>query len=197
MLHVHDKPRANVNFLAFLSDPKSGEVVKGSIRRGHNVLTTAGQNWLTKLVAWQTIAATDIPYTHRRIRWMGVGIGSKLEVAGVETLDTPVAYSAGGDFLAPISSVDHPTSGSVRFTRVYATTEITTTPGTVAVTEAGLFPDVSPYSAGGTEDTQAPGYNTTLAPNVGTNPPAAYKAFEAINKTQSFALTIRWTLRFS
>lgn len=184
------------NFEAFLSDA-AGKIIEGSRRVGHNVVTTTGKNWLSKLVAWDDISSSpDDPFTQRRVRWMGVGKGSQLEVATVAALVDAVPYSAGGDYLAPMTSVEFPTSASVKFTRIFAAAEITTTPTPVAVTEAGLFADVDPWNMGGTEDTQAIGFPTTLAPNIGSNPPVAYKSFEPITKTQDFSLTIRWELRF-
>jgi len=191
------------NFSALLRE--RGKIVPNSRREGHNVFTITGRNWLSKLISWQTIQGYppgDVPFTHRRIRWIGVGVGSQFEVTTVTSLVTPTLITA-TDYLV---SVDHiltefPTSTSVRFYREFGATEISLVPGPpIIVSEAGLYVDVNRWDfdpgEGGTEDAQAPGELTTLDPQVGTNPPVAYKAFEGIPKTQAFTLEVRWEFRF-
>jgi hypothetical protein len=85
-----------------------------SSRAGHNVFTVTGRNMLSKLISWQTFAAVDIPFTNRRIRWIGVGIGSQLEVTTVAALNQPVLADSGGNYLSAIQSAEFPTSTSVR-----------------------------------------------------------------------------------
>jgi hypothetical protein len=182
------------NVHAFLRE--RGKIVPGSHRRGHNVFTVAGRNLLSKLIAWQTIAATDIPFTHRRARWMGVGIGSQLEVTTVSALAQP-ALATPTDYIVPIQSVDFPTSTSARFIKEFGSAEITITGVPVTITEAGIFGDVSPANAGGTEDVgHTVATDPTLNPAVGTNPPIVYKSFEGLTKTVDFTLEIRWEFRF-
>jgi hypothetical protein len=187
------------NFEAFLRD-KEGRVVPDSIRRAHNVFTVSGRNWLSKLVAWFDLSTTpDDPYTNRRVRWMGVGSGSQAEVTNVTALQNAVPVTTSPtEYLKAISSVEFPTSTSVRFNTTFGTTEISEF-GPVVVTEAGLFADVEPYnfvSGGeGEEDTQGSG-TTVLDLDSGTNPPAAYKSFDPITKTQDFTFELRWELRF-
>lgn len=173
-----------------------GKIVPGSIREGHNVFTITGRNWLSKLCGWQTITSTDVPYTERRVRWIGVGTGSLLEVTTVSALNIP-ALANTTDYIAPLQSVEFPSSTSVRFIREFGTNEISATGVPVVVTEAGLFADVNPAAGAPTEDIAVGGgYNTTLAPTASTNPPVAYKAFEGLAKTVDFTLEVRWDFRF-
>ena len=165
-------------------------------RQGHNVFTITGRNLLSKLISWQTIAGTDIPFTHRRTRWVGIGIGNQLETTNVTSLNQ-AALATATNFLVPIETVEFPTSTSVRFIKEFGASEITLTTAPVVVTEAGLFADVSPGNAGGTEDVgHTAATDTTLNPTVGTNPPIAYKSFEGLAKTVDFTLEIRWEFRF-
>ncbi len=167
----------------------------------HNVFTITGRNLLSKLVAWSTIAAQDIPFTQRRARWMGVGIGTQLEVTTVTALNQPTLATP-TNHLVPLQSVSFPTSTSVEFIREFATNEITITGSPVAVTEAAMFADVNPADSAlfneGTEDApvSSPTIRTTLDPTSASNPPIAYKAFEALTKTVDFTLEIRWEFRF-
>jgi len=173
-----------------------GKLVCGSIREGHNVFTVTGRNLLSKLIAWETIAATDIPFTHRRVRWIGVGVGSFLEVSTVASLAQP-QQATPTNYIVPLQTVEFPSPTSVRFIKEFGTGEITVAGAPVNVTEAGLFADVSPGNAGGTEDVghTAP-TDTTLDPTIGTNPPVAYKSFEGLTKTVDFTLEFRWEFRF-
>jgi len=175
-----------------------GKVVQGSCREGHNILTVTGKNWLSKLVGWKTIAGTDVPYTHRRVRWMGVGSGTQLEVSTVAALVQP-RLATSTDYLRSIQRIEFPTSTSVRFLREFGTSEITILASAVPVSEVGLFVDVSPATAGGSEDASYDPLNpsfTTLNPTIGTNPPVAYKAFEALTKSPDFSLEVSWEFRF-
>lgn len=165
-------------------------------REGHNVFTVTGRNLFSKLISWQTIGATDIPYTNRRVRWMGVGIGSLLEVTTVSALAQPQLVTP-TDYLVPIQSVSFPDSTSVRFNKEFGTGEINVLGTPVAISEAGLFADVVPANSGGTEDVgHTLATDPTLNPSVANNPPIAYKSFGALTKTIDFTLEIKWDFRF-
>ena len=195
-MNLEDVIEAHCNFYAVMRN--GGKIVQGSRRDGHNVFTITGRNLLSKLIAWQVITSTDVPYTNKRIRWIGVGTGSQLEVTTVSKLAQPVLATP-TDFLVPVTSPpEFPTSSSVRFIKEFSTAEITVTPTPVSITEAGLFGDVNPAAGAPTEDIPLdPGnVDTTLDPTVGTNPPVAYKAFEPLTKTIDFTLEIRWEVRF-
>ena len=176
-----------------------GKLVPGSHRDGHNVFTVTGKNWLSKLVAWSTIGATDIPYTNRRVRWAGVGAGSQIEAPTVSALVTPLLATV-TDYLRPIQSVVYPTSTSVQFIKEFSTSEITIAQAPVLITEAGIYADVRPADGGGTEDTSYDPINlpsaTILDPTKGNNALIAYKAFDGLSKTTDFTLELRWELRF-
>lgn len=177
-----------------------GKLVPSSRREGHNIFTTIGRNWLSKLHSWQTIGATDTPYTNKRVRWIGMGIGAQLESPTVSGLAQSVLATA-TNFLVPIQSVEFPTSTSARFIKEFLLNELTVTSTPVILTESGLFADVSPAQAGalsdGTEDVpNNPGVvDTVLNPASGSNPPIAYKAFEPVTKTVDFTLEVRWDFR--
>ena len=199
MLHIIE----NLQDLTALSNVhllmrERGKIVPGSRREGHNVFTTSGKNWLTKLMAWAVIAGNDIAFTQRRVRWMGLGSGNQLEVPTVTSLVTPVLATA-TDFLRPIQTVEHPTSTSVRFIKEFGTTEVNIAGNPVNITEAAMYVDVAPADNGATEDNSYDPVGlpsaTVLDPTVGTNAPITYKAFGGLEKTVDFTLEIRWEIR--
>jgi hypothetical protein len=175
-----------------------GKIVPKSRRDGHNVITVTGRNMFSKVIAWSALGVTDTPFTQRRVRWIGVGAGSQLEVTTVSQLAQAVlAVASPADYLVPINAPpSFPTSTSVEFAYEFGTTEVSTGGVPVLVSEVGLFADVNPASAGGSEDVAGGGVPTTLNPAVPTNPPISYKAFEGLTKTKDFTLEVRWTFRF-
>ena len=196
MLRTQDLIEVRGNFRALCRD--RGKYVRGSLREGHNVFTTTGRDWLAHLAAWSVIGGGgDIPFTQRRVRWMGVGTGTQAEVEGVIGLDTPVVVT---DliYLAAIQVTDHPTTTSVRFIKQFSTSEISVIASPIVpVSEAGLFVDIFPVSTGGgVDDDAVGGGDTTLNPATAVNAPVAYKTFEVINKTMDFDLVIEWTFVF-
>jgi hypothetical protein len=187
------------NFYACLRE--GGKIVTGSRREGHNIFTSIGRNWLSKLVSWQDIGSFDTPYTRRRVRWIGVGSGSQLEVESVNSIANPSLITS-SYYLVAIQSVEFPTSTSVRFIKEFALNEISFIGTPVTLTEAGLFVDVNPADTGalsdGSEDlAHEPGVvDTTLNPALSINAPVAYKSFEPLTKTVDFTLEVRWDFRF-
>jgi len=196
MIRLEDRLYPEVNMFALMRE--RGKIVPGSRREGHNVFTVTGRNLLSKLCAWQTIGSSDVPYTQRRIRWIGVGVGSQLEVSTVSQLVQPTPASGTYHLAALNAPQTFPNSTSVEFSYEFSTSEVSTGGASVAVTEAGLFADIAPASSSdGTEDVAAGGpTDTTLDPETADNPPVAYKAFEALTKTPDFTLEIRWIFRF-
>jgi hypothetical protein len=194
-VRVADSIAPTCNFYANLRE--RGKLVPGSHREGHNVFTTTGRDWLAHLVAWQTIGTPDIPFTNRRIRWMGVGSGEQLELESVDGLNDPVLCTPAA-YLAAIQVVQFPALKTTQIFKSFSENEISFPPNTVVpITEAGMFVDVYPASSlGGTEDSNVGVFDTTLNPNVSVNSPIAYHTFEVINKTADFSLEIRWELRF-
>jgi hypothetical protein len=187
-----------VNFHAQMRS--RGKIVPGSVREGHNVFTSVGKSWLTKLMSWSTIGSTDVPFTNRRVRWIGVGTGAQLESVNVSSLSAPVLATP-VDYLVPLDSVEFVSSTIVRFIKEFHLNDITVTGTAIPVTEMGLFADVNPAITGGVNDgvEDIPhniGFvNTVLNPSLSTNPPIAYKAFEALTKTVDFTLEVHWDFR--
>lgn len=169
-------------------------------RDGHNVFTDTGRDWLSKLSAWSTIGSPDVPYTNRRVRWIGLGTGVQAETAAVSALQTPAQITT-GIYLGAIQATNILTATSVEFVRDFSTSEISIPLlglNVVPITEAGIFVDVQPASTSdGVDDSAAGGVtDTTLDTSLQTNAPVAYKTFEAVNKTVDFSLVIRWTFNF-
>ena len=198
-MHQRDDIGIKSNFYACLRN--GGKLVPGSVREGHNIFTSTGRNWLSKLVAWYDAGATDQPHTRRRVRWIGMGKGSQLETESVTTLAVPALITS-AYYLVPIQSVEFPTSTSVRFIKEFLLNEISFIGSPVTLTEAGLFVDVNPANTGantdGSEDVaNDPGVvDTILNPSLSINAPVAYKSFEPLTKTIDFTLEIRWDFRF-
>lgn len=196
MIRLSDRVGVESNVWLCMRD--RGKVVPYSRREGHNVITVTGRNLMSKLLAWNVIGATDEAFTQRRVRWIGVGTGSQLEVTTVTQLNQAVlAKTSPLDYIVPISyPPSFPTSTSVEFSYEFGVAEISTGGAPVLVSEVGLFADVNPASAGGADDVAAGGVPTTLNPIIPTYPPIAYKAFESLTKTVDFTLEVRWTFRF-
>ena len=189
-----DQLEVSCNF--FLEARQNGKLI--TTREGHNVFTDTGANWLSRLCAWSTIGATDIPFTNRRVRWVGLGTGTQSEVASVTSLATPAQVTQ-GIYLGEIQSTTTPTTRSVEFVREFGTSEVSIASlglNVVSISEAGLFVDVQPASTStGVDDSRAAGSSTdtTLNPSFSLNAPVAYKTFQPLNKTQDFSFTVRWT----
>jgi len=169
-----------------------GKIVPGSRRDGHNIWTNTGREYLALLMS---LADPSNAFRKDAIGFIGVGIGATLEDVNVLHLDNPVAY-APSVFLAaldvPPSFPLTPTRTTVRYKRTFTEDEITLAPGTVSISEMGLFTNGSPVAipayAFGTRD-------VTYA-NRMSQAPAAYKTFEPVPKTNALQLEISWEIRF-
>lgn len=169
-----------------------GKIVPGSHRSSSNIWTNTGREYLALLMS-----LTDASNTFRKdaIGYIGVGIGATLEDVGVLSLVAPVAY-AGSTFLAeldiPPTFPLTPTRTTVRYKRTFTEDEITLAPGTVNISEMGLFTNGSPTAI------PAYGFGTrdlTFA-NAMSQAPVAYKTFEPVPKTNALQLEISWEIRF-
>ena len=172
------------NFCAWLSE--GGRIVPGSERRGHNVITDAGREWLSQISVWDSFSP-DVPVDERRFRWIGVGGGYQSEILSVVALVSPLTLTTGPDeYIRVLGTKSAPVQTSVKFTTVFtgASADLDHHGATVDVSEAGIFVDIHD------------GAGTLLDPTVGTNVPAAYKAFTALTKAQAQDLTITWEFRF-
>ena len=174
------------NFTAFLSE--GGVLVPGSVRHGHNVLTYTGKRWLSRLVAWEALDGSpdgDVAFDDKvRLRWIGVGTGSGLELPSVNTIQAPVLIS-GPQYIVPFDDIASPLQWIVPtallIKHVFAATDL---PNGVVVTEAGLFVD---RNDGGLH----------LNPTDSDNAPVFYKAIDPPLPAKSSAqtLTILWEFR--
>lgn len=169
-----------------------GKIVPGSIRDGHNIWTNTGREYLALLMSLATGSAT---FRNDATAFIGVGIGSQLEDVNVLNLVNPVAFEP-SVFLAPLDIPPTfpltPTRTTVRYKRTFTEDEITLAPGTVNISEMGLFTNGSPtaipaYNFGTRDDTFA---------NRMAQAPAAYKTFEPVPKTNALQLEIAWEIRF-
>jgi len=157
-----------------------GKKVQGGCREGHNVFTDVGRQWLAQLISYQGFGP-DVTYRDDRVRYIGVGEGTQVEVPGVVQLINATQVLAGGNYIKEvIAPPDFPSSTRVQWYTLFAAAELSTVPNpTPILTEAGIFSDYT-------------GINPVLA----TNAPAAYKTFEPLTKTTSFTLEVRWEFRF-
>jgi hypothetical protein len=170
-----------------------GKIVPGSRRDGHNIWTNTGREYLALLMSLQVAPAT--PFRTDSVAFIGMGTGSRLEEVGVLNLLTPVAY-APALFLAALDTPPTfpltPSRTTVRYKRTFLENEITLAPGTVNVSEMGLYTNGSP--------TSVPAYNPTTRDtslvNAASQAPVAYKTFEPVPKTDALELEISWEIRF-
>jgi hypothetical protein len=169
-----------------------GKIVPGTRRWGHNIWTLAGREHLAQLMSYRSYGPPLVGERRDRIRYFGFGSGSQPEVSSVDRLVTPIAFDSGANFLAQLSLPTYPLSPSkttVRYTRVYTETELSTS-GNVTLTEAGLYTDGAPGS-----DFEPGTRDITLA-NALLQAPNAYKVFDPLTKTQNFVLEVSWEVRF-
>lgn len=167
-----------------------GKIV--ATREGKNVWTNSGREYLAQLMSPQD---GGTPYRSDVVAYFGVGTGLQLEVPGVTTLLTPIAYSS-GLFLADIQTVSfplYPIRTTVSYKRIFIENEITLVPGTVMISEFGLYTNgdpastPNPYAFGSRDRTYAVSKNAA---------PVAYKTFEPVGKTDTMQLEVIWEIRF-
>lgn len=168
-----------------------GKIVPGSHREDHNIWTNTGREYLALLMS---LASAGTPFRTDSIAYIGVGIGSQIESAGVLFLASPVAYTT-GLFLAsldiPPTFPLSPTRTTVRYHRTFAENEITITTGSqVNISELGLFTNGDPASS------YTPGSRNPSIAVAGAQSPAAYKTFEPVGKTDALQLEVSWEIRF-
>lgn len=178
------------NFRAYLVE--DGEIVPGSLRLGHNVLTDTGGAWLAQLVAWSTLGAADVhddPFTDARLRWISVGKNAWMEHPSVSAMADPVIVS-GSDYLAPLDEAGNttrtqPVSTALKYVHEFQNAELADLITNPAM-EAALFADY--YPSGGP---------ASLDPTLTTHAPVAYKRIDPpLLKSGSQKLYIEWELRF-
>lgn len=185
-----DKPIVEVKGWVDIITRERGKIVQR--RTGHNIWTNTGREFLAMLMSIETAPSTG--FRSDRVAYIGVGTGSQIEDAGVLSLVTPVSYVA-GQFLAALDVAPtfplNPTRTTVRYHRLFAQNEITTSPGSrVDISELGLFTNGNPSSG------YAPGSRLTGIATAGAQNPVAYKTFEPVGKTDALELEVSWEIRF-
>lgn len=168
---------------------------------GFNIWTLTGREYLTELISLQAfslVEADRIVYRKDRVAYMGLGIGSQVEVSNISSLVDPISYDTGvsgtGTFLSLVDiPVTFPSTNStaVQFIKTFGPTDFSVNPGSsVVLTEAGLFTDGDPGN------NFAIGQDFTAWQNSASFAPVAYKTFEPVTKTQDFTMKIVWEVRF-
>jgi len=161
-------------------------------REGHNVWTNTGREFLTQRISLDLASPSSTLRTDA-ISFVGAGIGASTEEPGVLLLQNPVAYDT-SLFLAEITGVSfpaYPVRTTVEYQRTFAETEITIIPGTVLISELGLFTNGDPAG------TPANGFGTrSRALSSFSAAPVAYKSFEPVAKTENMQLEVFWQIRF-
>jgi len=206
--------QANSNLQITLRE--RGKVV--ARRRGHNIWLDFGREYLATLLGYSSFIPLT-PEQDNRISYIGFGIGGTRQHApaiadneplkshypgthiqtdtmpGVLQLERPVRFSwaigpnapvfpfpalydPGDIWLKQVQVPTHPTTTSTDFTMVATSTDLN-----------GGFYLALPLSEIGL-------FHRGAASNVYNNSPAAYDAFDTIQKTGSFDLTVSWTIRF-
>ncbi len=189
---MDDKEPLHANGFFSIITRERGKLVRRACRDGKNIWTLAGREHLAQLMSYSSYGPPLVGARADRIRYFGFGSGSQPEVSSVTSLVTPIAFDAGGDFLAQVAIPTYPLSPTlttVRYTRIYATNELSVT-GSVVLTEAGLFTDGAPGSA------FAPGTRDITLTNALLQVPNAYKTFDPLTKTTNFEIETNWEIRF-
>lgn len=174
----------DANFEIWASD--SGGLVPGSYRRGHNVFTDVGLEWLARATVWSSLSP-DTAVDERRLRWLGLGSGAQYAHRGVSALVTPLTITTGPDeYIRVLGTRSEPTNNAQRFVTVFtgASADFDHHGASVVVSEAALYADVHD------------GVGTILDPSQASSVPVAYIVFDPVTKLQAQDLTITWELRF-
>jgi len=170
-----------------------GKIVPGSIRDAHNIWTNTGREYLALLMS---LADANNTFRKDAIAYIGVGTGATLEDVNVLSLANPVAFSP-STYLAALDIAPSfpltPTRTTVRYKRTFTEDEITLAPGTVNISEIGLFTNGSPTAL---PTAYAFGTRDVSFANRMAQAPAAYKTFEPVPKTNALQLEIAWEIRF-
>jgi hypothetical protein len=192
------------NFAAWLSDER-GRIIPGSIRRGHNIFTRFGKDWLAELVRWTypvasidpsgsppLVGSNDAAAGQRRLRYVMTGNPTQfypgtdvpLEDDDVQMLKHGIPHSlAPLDYLRELPAPAFPVITTLKYIVSYGPADFAGF--AVDISEFGLFVDVD--SGGG------PGLNN----GVNTHTPVAYKTVDPpLAKNNTNTLNIKWELRF-
>lgn len=176
--------------LGELSD--AHEILPWTIRDDHNIFTNTGREYLALLSSIQTPGSPGTAYRTDSIAYIGVGTGSQVEDAGVSALVEPIEYLS-SEFLAALDAPPtfplSPSRTTARYHRTFLENEITLSPGTVNITELGLYTN-------GDQDTWVPGDRDTTFASAADQSPIAYKTIEPIPKTDTLQFEVYWEIRY-
>lgn len=126
----------------------------------------------------------DTTAEQRRLRWIGLGTGSALEITSVDQLASPLSITTGPDvFFKVLGTRTEPVITATKYVTAFAET-FAHHGASVDISEAAIFADVHD------------GTSALLDTAVGTNAPVAYKTFAPLNKLQAQTFTATWEFRF-
>jgi hypothetical protein len=176
------------NFLAVVT--RSGSVVPGTERRGHNVVTSYGHNWLMRLVGWATLTpgVNDVATTEERLRWISLGTGWQPEIPGVLVMGTPIEVVSGsGVYLAELdpAGFSRPVSTSLKIHHQFLGSDIGVVSG---IREFGLH--------AGYKDSGSVIHPDSVDPLSVTSPVVAYKQIDPVDVGALDTLHVYWEFRF-
>jgi hypothetical protein len=182
-------PSSNVEI--FLSD-EDGRVDPASIRRGHNVFTDIGRNWLQLAVAWESLGVHDpasgadaaFDSAYARFRWIGVGSGYQPEYTTVQRLVSAISITAAPTYMKTLGTLTRPTPFSVRYTTTFSGADFAHHGASITLSEVAVLPD---YNDGG---------GTLFDPALSFVYAAAYRSFDPLIKPVGSTLTVIWEFRF-
>lgn len=177
-----------------------GKIVPGTSRKGFNIWTNTGREYVAMLMAVKNnVEGTLSYYRSDRMAYIGVGTGSQMETPNVVGLVEPKEF-VGGSYLAPLDLPDfplYPTRTTVRFHRTFLENQITLNLNSrVSISEMGLFTNGDPAS---NPPFLSPVDNddgrSTAIGDAAIQAPMAYKTFEPIGKTDAMQLEVSWEIR--
>jgi len=170
------------NFEVWLSNNRG--MVAGSHRKGHNVFTNTGRDWLRYLISYKGIGpdltnplGADDPHETGRIRWIGVGDGIQAAHADVVGLANPLQVNA-SDWWKPLPAPVFVTETALRYQVSFGPAEI---PAGGNISEFALTKGDGPTTPAATDPDHSILFYMTI-------PPLGPKAGNT--------LTLRWELRF-
>ena len=219
MIKTKEDVRVSINVVVRAYDENGTMVAR---RRGHNVFTNTGKNWLVRAMGAANYGVVPpTPHTSEKIMYMGYGCGGALqtnpafvtgqaELVTVNALQDPVPVSdAGGGQFVYLKQVDNQSLGSsVYFPGDYRTvfvsdisgTEISFSGSTTRVSNVNVGTQV-PVSEAGLYLSDASPFFSPAAPlgyeadPAGANSMGAYFIFSPIIVTTGVALRSEWELR--
>ena len=214
-----DEFNIHVNYAIGTFDRVTGEML--DVRRGHNVMTNTGRNWVVRRLGSSDYAqAIPTPHTTDVIAYMGFGCGGALqtnaafagtqaELVTVVGLEDAVPFSRAGNVRTYLKQVDNQAINSVYFPGNYRTvfvlnvleTEISFAGNATRTSGVAVGTSVPISEAGLYLNTALPTYNHAGVVPAGQADPAAanqlvcYNTFDPISVTPNVVVRAEWELR--